>query len=773
MRALLGCWLVVGLASATPRFAAAKGGPPICACRPRLARTLPVGEGRAVVFAATDGPLTLVGAPGAGPSPRIELGDASLRPAALVPVDADLDGAVDLFVPSALAGAPHALFASRAGGFVDEAASRLPKLAGGARAATWGDVDGDGAPDLVVVREASIELLMNDGAGVFTSAPPERLPTVDDQTPKGDGVFDALAIDVDQDLDLDLVVLRAHGLGRVLLNDGAGSFSERAGGLPARGATSTVAVDFADLDASGSLDLLLTGGPLAGGAPVSALLGPELLVGRPIVDAPGEDLALRTIDATGDGALDAIALSRTGPRLLVGAPSGLRVEADAIPPWGGGPRPAALDVGDFDGDGLPDLLGAREDGTSFFYRALPPAPGAKRPPRALRIGGVTRQAAGEPIALALALRDVTRPTSERPFARIEVEASVAGATVTPLFARHVGGDLVRIELPAASAGETVRVLVRLPDGRGDPLVVGPLELAIGAEPPPADQPAPPAAAPPAPPAPSPPSAWSCGVGRADRGSVGLALIAVALGAGARRRRAGRLQPHEAAGREREVHEHEHDEHHRRGDEVRAPGVLVARRPAVGVELPARAPAQLRLHAAQQILLRRGRGHGARASQELAHAVGAGGRVGIVFESLFVAHGSFSPRQRSTHAFSCARARNMRLLTVPSGRPVTSAISSYDRSSTSRRTSTSRKSGSSDAMHRCTTASTSCPTNASSGRATSDAVTPRASASERCPSSSVTSSCSLWWRRELYLARFFVRLTAMRKIQVDSFESPRN
>src|SRR5206468_569291 len=122
--------------------------------------------------------------------------------------------------------------------------------------------------------------------------------------------------------------------------------------------------------------------------------------------------------------------------------------------------------------------------------------------------------------------------------------------------------------------------------------------------------------------------------------------------------------------EREVHDRDRDEHDHRDEDVVDTRLRGA--PAVRVELPLRALAELPLHGAQQLLivalLRRRRRHGERAFEErLQRRI-----LFLVFFSL-VAHPIFSPSSRSTISLSCARARKILLFTVPAGRPVISPI----------------------------------------------------------------------------------------------------
>jgi hypothetical protein len=104
-----------------------------------------------------------------------------------------------------------------------------------------GDLDGDGHPDLVLVRperafagdadRPRVRVLLNDGSGGFSDVTADAVPPV-----SGDEDWrarDAVLVDVDRDGHLDLVLLTDDDVEsgvrsslRVLLNDGTGTFTD-------------------------------------------------------------------------------------------------------------------------------------------------------------------------------------------------------------------------------------------------------------------------------------------------------------------------------------------------------------------------------------------------------------------------------------------------------------------------------------------------------------------------------------------------------------------
>ena len=142
------------------------------------------------------------------------------------------------------------------GRLVDETASRMPVHRMFTHGVAAGDIDSDGDIDLFLnslgtASDNSPRLLINDGAGQFTENT-SRLPASLASGPNECSRF----IDVDKDGDLDLVLGAAWYSGKdrdtLLINDGSGNFSfAPTTAMPLRGGGMTASVSIASADFDG------------------------------------------------------------------------------------------------------------------------------------------------------------------------------------------------------------------------------------------------------------------------------------------------------------------------------------------------------------------------------------------------------------------------------------------------------------------------------------------------------------------------------------------
>lgn len=220
-------------------------------------------------------------------------------------------------------------------------------------AAAVGDVDGDGAADVVAAGGAEAHVYLGDGAGQF-----HELADPLDAAP-GDATAVALA-DLDGDGHLDLVVGQGSataGVSRVYLNDksGSGHFTYTPAALPPQpGRVSAVAAG--DVDGDGDTDVVMAqrGGPLR----LYVNRGDAYLDDRSFTLLPDQTSAdvpsLLLADLDGD-CLPDLVVPRAGaaPLVWTSAGGGRFVAAPALDQ---AVEAAGALADDVDGDGRPDLL---------------------------------------------------------------------------------------------------------------------------------------------------------------------------------------------------------------------------------------------------------------------------------------------------------------------------------------------------------------------------------------------------------------------------------
>jgi hypothetical protein len=224
-----------------------------------------------------------------------------------------------------------------------------------------GDLNGDGKLDLIAIEpnESMIWILLGKGDGTFQEATTVSLPS--GMSPTG------LAIaDLDKNGKLDLAVIGGNNIAvvAILMGNGNGTFGN-AVTFPTGGSSSLVIGDF---NGDGNPDLAV-GNESSGGAnnTISILLGKGDGTFEPYTSVPAPDDgndALAVADFNHDGNLDVVVASSNnsegGISVLLGNGDSTFAPAVSYPvPFA---FTNAVAIGDFNGDGKPDIAATNYDG---------------------------------------------------------------------------------------------------------------------------------------------------------------------------------------------------------------------------------------------------------------------------------------------------------------------------------------------------------------------------------------------------------------------------
>lgn len=276
-------------------------------------------------------------------------------PVAVEAADVNLDGRVDLMVASEPAldrepSALHVLLGDGVGGFIAGAVP-LPFRPGALWAA---DLDGNDVSDALVLDEdgKSVALLIGDGRGEFAVKGRVRLPG----TVEAAGVA---LVDLDGDRLSDLVTVHERGNGKAVLTVHRGEGDDFKAILRVELGQGAGAIAAGDVNRDGNQDLVaLTDGAV--GNPASAVL----LLGNGVSElsfmgvryfGPSPSRALRLVDISGDGSLDAVSLRASGEAVdtIPGdRRGGLGKMGEAAIPAGS----QQLLFGDLNRDGRPEVI---------------------------------------------------------------------------------------------------------------------------------------------------------------------------------------------------------------------------------------------------------------------------------------------------------------------------------------------------------------------------------------------------------------------------------
>jgi hypothetical protein len=293
---------------------------------------------------------------------------------ALVPGDLDGDGAVDLYVAN-YSGQADRLYLNNGDGSFRDASDLLPPIATSSHGATFGDLDGDGDPDILVPVFGRNRIILNTSdldPGLSLADASDLLPMDADNT-----THMALG-DLDVDGDLDIVVCNDQDATstRMYINDGSGLFEvAEEGRLPSQTERCRWVL-VADFSGDGAPDVITLNRTqnrfyLNDGG---GYFFDDTIRVMPFDAAYSNSGAVVDLDL--DGYFDLVIASyRVQNRLYMGQPDGtFRDYSHLLPP----DTASSIDVlfGDVDGDADTDLIFTNgQSQQDLFYLLEPPTNG--------------------------------------------------------------------------------------------------------------------------------------------------------------------------------------------------------------------------------------------------------------------------------------------------------------------------------------------------------------------------------------------------------------
>lgn len=310
------------------------------------------------------------------------------------------------------AGWPDTLVLSQPGGKLVDASANLPRENGFTHSAAAADVNGDGANDIYVgnLGSATSEepaVLANDGTGHFTRIAGALPDFMLGPYPSARFTREAFA-DVNGDGAPDLVLLSegdangtSWGSSRVLLNDGRGHFHDLPGAIPAKpfgGPSEGLAIATADLNGDGKVDVI-AGYARLGGPGERFYVGRYLQILINNGDGTFRDEtstrlpqsasntdewpnAIRLADLNGDGKVD-LGVSDSEENQAAVPSFYLNDGSGSFTPMTLAVSPHPLmDLADVNGDGRVDIVSATtagQGGADDYAVNLQPAPTVSKP----------------------------------------------------------------------------------------------------------------------------------------------------------------------------------------------------------------------------------------------------------------------------------------------------------------------------------------------------------------------------------------------------------
>jgi hypothetical protein len=389
--------------------------------------------------------------------------------------DCDRDGDLDVILAQDFNRLPQLLINNGAGVFTVEGATRLPPLTLSSSRAQFGDVDNDGDLDIFITNGGSVNrfgcgqyrLYRNDGTCHYTDATATNFP-IGNVCENQDCIFG----DIDNDFDIDIrTASTGTNNSRLYRNDGTGVFTV----APVPADDTSYSYDFGDIDGDGDLDLFGANAAVGSNRDNVLLNGgtgnySDVTMTALPTNPNTDDNDSKFFDYDNDGDLDLLIarLGAGGEQLLANDGTGRFTVTTGVVEV---VTDSSLDVmvADLTGDGAPEIVTAQGESGDFTNRVYfnNGAPDA-RAPRIIDMEQHpdTNDVTGPYVVRALVLDDLT---SDRNFFDDGIELHWAvgrgGEVVVPML--HSGGQVYRGEIPGQPFGTTIDYFVVARDRAGN------------------------------------------------------------------------------------------------------------------------------------------------------------------------------------------------------------------------------------------------------------------------------------------------------------------